>query len=199
MGQDIRTSSRGRPRGARSSRDDAPSARWANGYGVIRHTAQTRARVRDMATRLAAQGQRGDGVAVYELLHALDRVASAGLWLVVHETYVRRVYLDGRPLGPFYFKPRPEDHTGVSLNMVPAYAGSLAVNALTGITRAWLMGQGHCVAAIDSLNLLVGNMTPAHAERYAVTDEWVTRYVRDFYSYRLAGGGRRGPSPRCHA
>ena len=38
--------------------------------------------------------------------------------------------------------------------MVPAYAGYLAVNALSGITRGWLMGQGHCVAAIDALNVL---------------------------------------------
>jgi phosphoketolase len=158
---------------------------------VIRHTAQTRARVAELATRLAARRPRGDGVPFYELLHALDRVASAGLWLVVHETYARRVHLDGRPLERDDFKPRPEGHTGGSLNMVPAYAGYLAANALTGITRAWLMGQGHCVAAIDSLNLLVGNMTPAHAERYAVTDEGLTRYVRDFYSYRLGEDGRQ--------
>jgi phosphoketolase len=44
------------------------------------------------------------------------------------------------------------------------------------------MGQGHCVAAIDSVNLLLNNMTQAHAERYALTDEALTRYVRDFYS-----------------
>jgi phosphoketolase len=75
--------------------------------------------------------------------------------------------------------------------MVPAYAGYLAVNVLTGITRAWLMGQGHCVAAVDSLNLLVGNMTPAHASRYALTDEGLTRYVRDFYSYRIRSDGRQ--------
>ncbi|HVQ76939.1 MAG TPA: hypothetical protein VMT79_15550, partial [Candidatus Binatia bacterium] len=72
------------------------------------------------------------------------------------------------------------------LNMVPAYAAYLAANALTGTTRAWLMGQGHCVAAVDSVNLLVGNMTPAHAARYSVSDEGLTRYVRDYYSYLLA-------------
>ena len=75
--------------------------------------------------------------------------------------------------------------------MVPAYAGYLGANVLTGQTRGWLMGQGHCVAAIDSLNLLVGNMTEAHAARYAVTDEGLTRYVRDFYSYRLGEDGRQ--------
>ncbi|MCP9473309.1 MAG: hypothetical protein NNA30_11305 [Nitrospira sp.] len=46
-------------------------------------------------------------------------------------------------------------------------------------------------SAIDSLNLLVGNMTEAHAARYSVTDEGLSRYVRDFYSYRLRDDGRQ--------
>jgi phosphoketolase len=87
------------------------------------------------------------------------------------------------------FKPHPEGHTGGSLNMVPAYTGYMAVNALTGLTRSWIMGQGHCVAAIDSVNLLLGNMMPAHAKRYSLTDEGLTCYVRDFYSYRLRADG----------
>src|SRR5581483_4450752 len=77
-----------------------------------------------------------------------------------------------------------------SLNMVPACAAYLAANALTGVTRGWLMGQGHCVAAVDAVNLLVGNMTPAHAARYALTDEGLTRCVRDFYLYRVRPDGR---------
>ena len=170
---------------------DAGFARWAHGYGVIRHTAATRARVREAVTRLGNQGQRGDDTDPWELLQALDRVTSAAMWLVVHETYAQNVYLDGRPLATADFKPRPEGHTGGALNMVPAYVAYLAANALTGATRAWLMGQGHCVAAVDSANLLVGNMTPAHAARYAVTDDGLTRYVRDFYSYRLGDDGRQ--------
>jgi phosphoketolase len=75
--------------------------------------------------------------------------------------------------------------------MVPAYAGYLAANAISGHTRAWLMGQGHCVAAIDTLNLLVDNMSAAHRERYSVTEEGLTRFVRDFYSYRLGADGRQ--------
>jgi phosphoketolase len=164
-------------------------ARWATGYGPMRHTRLTQRRVRDLAERLAASGVRGDGVPPYDLLHAADRIVSAAMWLVVHETYAQNVYLDGRPLAPEDFKPVPEGHTGGALNMVPAYVGYLAANALTGITRAWLMGQGHCVAAIDSVNLLVGNMTLAHAERYDVSDAGLTRYVRDFYSYRLRPDG----------
>ncbi len=164
-------------------------ARWAAGYGRIRHTPRTQVRVHDLAERLAAGAAAGDGVPIYELLHAADRIASAGMWLVVHETYARNVYLDGRALGAEDFKPHPEGHTGGALNMVPAYTGYLAVNALTGQTRAWLMGQGHCVAAVDSVNLLVGNMSPAHAARYDVTDAGLTRYVQDFYAYRLRADG----------
>lgn len=40
---------------------------------------------------------------------------------------------------------------------------TVLANALTGRTRSWLMGQGHCVAAIDSVNVLVGNLHPALA------------------------------------
>src|SRR5919197_2480916 len=100
-------------------------ARWALGYGVIRHSDLTQARVHELAARLQAEGRAGDGVGVYDLLHALDRVASAGLWLVVHQTYARRVFLDGQRLAPEDFKVRPDGHTGGSLNMVPAYAGYL--------------------------------------------------------------------------
>ncbi len=165
------------------------AADWARGYGAIRHTPATRARIAALARSLPRGRARGDGVPLYALLHAMDRVASAGMWLVVHETYARRVYLDGRPLAAADFKPDPQGHTGGALNMVPAYVGYLGANALAGITRAWLMGQGHCVAAIDSVNLLVGNTTRAHAARYAVTDAGLTRYVRDFYSYRLDAHG----------
>jgi phosphoketolase len=174
-----------------STTSDAALADWAQGHGVIRHMAATRARVREMVARLRREAQTGDGGDPWAMLHALDRVTSAAMWLVVHETYARNVYLDGRTLQEEDFKTRPEGHTGGALNMVPAYAGYLAANALTGITRAWLMGQGHCVAAVDSVNLLVGNMTPAHAARYALTDEGLTRYVRDFYSYRLTEDGRQ--------
>ncbi len=170
---------------------DPQLAQWATGYGVIRHSDETQVRIHELATSLTGTGSRGDGIALYDLLRALDRLTSAGLWLVVHQTYARNVYLDGRPLTTEDFKSHPEGHTGGSLNMVPAYAGYLAANVLSGHTRGWLMGQGHCVSAVDSLNLLVGNMTEAHATRYAVTDEGLTRYVRDFYAYRLRKDGRQ--------
>ena len=109
--------------------DDSQFARWAQGYGVIRHTDETQMRIHDLATRLADQGRQGDGVAFYELLTSLDRLTSAGLWLVVHQTYARNVYLDGRPLDVEDFKVQPDGHTGGSLNMVPAYAGYLAATS----------------------------------------------------------------------
>jgi phosphoketolase len=167
-----------------------PSAeRWAAGYGVIAHSSETQARVFAMADLLKARGVFGDGIPLFDILSAADRVASASMWLVVHETYARNVYLDGRDLNPEDFKPQPEGHTGGSLNMVPAYVGYMTINSITGYTRSWIMGQGHCVSAVDTVNLLLNNMTPAHSLRYSLTDEGLTRYVRDFYSYRLREDG----------
>lgn len=178
-------------RAAQYRKHDPEFAAWAEGYGVIRHSDETQVRLHELTQALTVRGTAGDAVSWYELLRGLDRLTSAALWLVVHQTYARNVYLDGRALDTEDFKVRPEGHTGGALNMVPAYAGYLAANVLTGCTRGWLMGQGHCVAAVDSLNLLVGNMTEAHANRYAVTNEGLTRYVRDFYSYRLREDGRQ--------
>ncbi len=165
--------------------------RWAEGYQAIQHTIDTQARVFAMVDSLAAQGVQGDGLPLFEMLYAADRVASAAMWVAVHETYARNVYLDGRDLMPDDFKPNPEGHTGGVLNMIPAYTGYMAINAITGHTRSWIMGQGHCVAAIDTVNLLLDNMTPAHAARYSLTDEGLTRYVRDFYSYKIGPDGKQ--------
>ena len=163
--------------------------RWAAGHGPLQHSIETQGRIFSLAQRLDNAVRRLEPSEFFDLLHAADRLTSAGMWLVAHETYAQNIYLDGRELEATDFKPRPEGHTGGALNMVPAYAGYLAANALSGITRSWIMGQGHVVAAIDSLNLLVDNMGPAHAARYSATDPGLTRYVRDFYSYR---GDERG-------
>lgn len=168
---------------------DQEFAAWAQGCGAIRHVAETQLRVYDMHQALAARHVAGDGVPFFRMLRALDRVTNAAMWLVAHMTYAMHVYLDGRSLQAADFKVNPQGHMGGSLNMVPAYAGYLAVNALTGITRGWLMGQGHCVSAVDALNVLVGNMTPAHAERYGLSDRQLSRMAQDFYSYRLAADG----------
>ena len=73
--------------------------------------------------------------------------------------------------------------------MVPAYIGYLTADALSGVTRSWLMGQGHCVAAVDACNLLVGNMESVHAARYDWSDEGLSRLTRDFYAYGLGPDG----------
>ena len=184
---------------AEQYRDRNPAAdRWAAGYGVIDHSLVTQMRVFELAERLALEGGEDKKEPFFDYLYALDRLASASMWLVVHEVYARNVYLDGRDLQADDFKADPEGHTGGSLNMVPAYLGYLGANAITGETRSWLMGQGHCVSAIDSVNVLVDNLLPIHEERYLgqdgsprLSDEGLTRYVRDFYSYRINDQGKQ--------
>ncbi len=164
---------------------------WARGFGLIKHTPETRKRIRALARRHAAPA---DGVPFWELLMAADRLARAAMWLAVHDTYARNVHLDGRALGRADFKDRPEGHTGSALNIIPGYVGYLLANALSGHTRAWIAEQGHAVSGIDGVNALVGNVTPAH-ERYTADDEGLTRFVRDFYNYRIGPDGR-AESPR---
>lgn len=166
---------------------------WRHGYGVIRHSPTTCTRARAMAEALVANGQQPDTEAVFRKLSALDRLTSAGLWLVAHMTYTQRVDISGQPLQPRDFKHFPEGHTGGALNMVPAYAAYLALNNLTGQTRSWLMGQGHCVAAIDALNVLTGNLHPEQLSRYH-GPEGLSALVSDFYSYRQRpDGGMAAP------
>ncbi len=164
---------------------------WRGGYGVIEHRDSTRERVAAMAEHLT---ETGDGVHFWDLMAAADRLASAAMWLTVHDTYAQRVYQDGRSLRREDFKARPEGHTGSALNIVPAYVGYLLANALTGHTRAWIAEQGHAVSGIDCVNVLVGNVTAAHSI-YDRTDEGLSRFVSDFYRYELGPGGRR-VSPR---
>ena len=167
-------------------------AQWQQGYGPFKHSPQTCAAVYRLAHQLVQGGRQPDLASVYRQLIALDRLSAAGLWLVVHMTYARRVRLDGQPLQAEDFKPVPEGHTGGALNMVPAYAGYLALNSLTGETRGWLMGQGHCVAAIEALNLLVANQHPEQARRYPFSEAGASQLVTDFYSYAQNAQGQVG-------
>ena len=123
-------------------------ATWASGYGVIQHTVATQLCVSEIADQLVRRGSAPSRQWVLGKLAAADRIASAGMWVVAHMTYARIVDLSGRELVSDDFKAVPEGHTGGSLNMVPAYVGYLLANVLTGQTRSWIMGQGHCVAAI---------------------------------------------------
>lgn len=169
---------------------DPAFAEWSGGYGVISHDDLTQVRIGKMVSDLVATGKLPDSAAGYRRLRAADLIANAGMWLVVHMTYARRVRLEGTPLLPADFKSNPEGHTGGSLNMVLAYTAYLAMNAMDGVTRSWMMGQGHCVAAIDALNAIVGNMTEAHAGRYGLSEEGLSRLVADFYSFAITPDGR---------
>lgn len=169
--------------------------KWREGYGVIKHTPQTVNRIRSMIVYLKEKGMLTESADPYDILAAADRIASAGMWLIVHSTYAKHVYLDGRLLEKEDFKSEPEGHTGGSLNIAPGYTGYLTINALMDRTRAWMMEQGHTVAAIDSINLLVSNMKKAHQERYELSDEKLTKFVQDFYSYKLNNHGKQD-SPR---
>lgn len=168
---------------------DPAFAHWADGYGVIAHDPLTQVRMHALVRALVSDGLIADTATAYSRLQAADRLASAAMWLVVHMTYARRVRLDGGELCADDFKATPEGHTGGSLNMVPAYVAYLTINALTGHTRSWIMGQGHCVAAIDAVNLLAGNMTTAHAARYGLDDAGLSRFASDFYSYAVRPDG----------
>src|SRR5699024_3503782 len=101
----------------------------------------------------------------------------------------RKVHLDGSELSADEFKVQPEGHTGGALNMVPGYAAYMALNALTGETRAWMMGQGHSVAAIEALNVLLGNLHPEQEQAYSDGEEGINRLLNDFYSYEISADG----------
>jgi phosphoketolase len=174
---------------ARYRKLDAAFAGWAGGWSVIEHSAETQCRVHDLVGRLAREDA-ADARALYHLFRAADRVTTAAMWGVVHMTYARRVRLDGGPLAAEDFKPVPEGHTGGSLNMVPAYVGYLLANVLSATTRSWIMGQGHCVAAIEAVNVLIGNLSETQALQYAWTDTGLTKLVGDFYSYAIDAAGR---------
>ena len=170
--------------------DNEPTfALWQKGYGPIEHTAETQAAVYRLAHQLVQAGTQPDLASVYRKLNALDKITAAGMSLVVHMTYARTVHLDGSPLTAEEFKVQPEGHTGGALNMVPGYAAYMALNALTGETRGWLMGQGHSVAAIEALNVLLGNMHPEQQQAYGNGIEGINRLLNDFYGYAITPDG----------
>jgi phosphoketolase len=167
---------------------------WRKGFGQIVHSNETVERVRALVLTIASEEE-----ALYRILIAADRLASAAMWTVVHMTYAQRVDLSGAPLPADAFKTTPEGHTGGSLNMVPAFVGYLAANALSAKTRAWLMGQGHSVAAIEAVNALTGDVSPAQQGRYDRSEEGLSRLAADFYSYAIAADGAAAVPLGSHA
>ncbi len=163
--------------------------KWLAGYGVISHSDETVARVENLVQILADKKLCNTNQA-WQFFAAADRVASMGLWTTVHMTYAQQVYLDGRTMQAEDFKLVPEGHTGGALNIVPAYVGYLLANALSGKTRAWLMGQGHCVAAIDAVNVMTRNLEAEQKARYAFNDAGLSKLCQDFYSYEIGDNGK---------
>lgn len=167
-----------------SSRD-----RWLAGYGPIAHRADTVKKVDTLVARLVAEGRVPDANMAYTLLAAADRLNCVAMNVVAHMTYAHRIDLSGAPLPATDFKVTPEGHTGGSLNMVQAFVGYLLANALTGKTRGWIMGQGHCVAAIEAVNALTGDVSPAQKGRYDRSEAGLSRLCSDFYSYAIDAHG----------
>lgn len=171
---------------------------WAMGAGVVGHTDETQVRVYDLCQQLVCENRYTSIEEVLKIFLAADQLTNAAMWLVVHMTYANRIRLDGSNLTPEEFKSNPQGHTGGSLNMVPAYIGYMAANTLASFTRSWLMGQGHCVAAIDTVNVLLGNLREEQKGRYDFSDEGLTRLVRDFYGYAINEEGRPGAPLGSH-
>lgn len=135
----------------------------------------------------------------WTLLAAADRLSCVAMNVVAHMTYARRIDLGGASLAADDFKPAPEGHTGGALNMVPAFVGYLLANALTGTTRGWIMGQGHCVAAIEAINALTGDVSSAQRGRYDRSEAGLSRLCADFYSYAIDAQGHPAVPLGSHA
>ena len=153
---------------------------WRKGYGLVVHQEPTVERV----ATLAASG-RIDPATLYRVLAAADRLTSAAMWTVAHMTYANRVDLSGAPLPSDAFKLTPEGHTGGSLNMVPGFVGYLAANVISAKTRSWLMGQGHCVAAIEAVNALTGDVSAHQRGRYDRSEAGLSRLARALLHVRV--------------
>ncbi|MFT5259316.1 MAG: phosphoketolase [Arenicella sp.] len=156
---------------------------WPEQCGVIKHRSRTRKRMLALVQNLDNHG-RCDHANAMELLQAADVICNMAMWLTVHMTYAQKVRLDGQPLVLDDFKQTPQGHTGGALNMVPAYVGYMLANALTGNTRAWLMGQGHCVAAIDAVNVLLRNLESEQQRAYLFSDAGLSLLCTDYYGYQ---------------
>ena len=82
--------------------------------------------------------------------------------------------------------------------MAPAYVGYLAANILSAKTRAWILGQGHCVAAVEAANALIDNLSPSQALRYGADEAGLSRLCADFYNYEIDAAGRPGAPLGSH-
>ena len=165
---------------------------WTDGYGVISHKDETIERLTELLGPKISTAHLYNLETASPLLKAADKLTNAAMWMVVHMTYASQIDLKGDDLPAATFKENPQGHTGGSLNMVPAYVGYLTANALSGHTRAWTLGQGHCVAAIEAVNALVSDVSPEQIGRYDQSETGLSQLAKDFYSYALTADGRPG-------
>ncbi|HWA23703.1 MAG TPA: xylulose 5-phosphate 3-epimerase [Caulobacterales bacterium] len=166
------------------------STAWREGYGVVRHRPETIETVENLVARHWMSGALADPHAALALCAAADRLASAAMWQVAHMTYAHRVDLSGAELPTESFKTQPEGHMGGSLNAAIAFVGYHLANALSGHTRAWVLGQGHCVAAIEAVNALLEDLSPAQQGRYGRNQAGLSQLAADFYAYAMTPDGR---------
>src|SRR3546814_19059112 len=83
--------------------------------------------------------------------------------------------------------------------MVPAFVGYLAANALSARTRAWLMGQGHSVAAIEAVNAITGDDARAQQGRYDRSEAGLSCLHAHFDFYAIACDGADAVHTGRHA
>jgi len=164
--------------------------KWENGYGVIVHSEETKSSVRKLVDYLIRIKRFSGEEEIYQFLHGVDLLCNQALSIVAHTSYARNFYFGSRELAKEDFKVSPEGHMGGSLNIVPAYLGYMAANYLTNFTRSWIMGQGHCVIAIDTLNVLTNNLYETQEKRYSYSEKGISQLCQDFYSYRLNAKGK---------
>lgn len=171
---------------------------WHAGYGPIRHRPATIDGAEELVSTLSGAGLTTPAQA-HALFAAADRLSCAAMNVVAHMSYARRIDLAGATLPLEDLKPSPEGHMGGALNMVPAFVAYLLANALTGTTRSWLMGQGHCVAAIEAVNALTGDVSATQRGRYDRSEAGLSRLIADFYSYAIDAQGRPAVPVGSHA
>lgn len=61
------------------------------------------------------------------------------------------------------------------------------------------MGQSHCVAAIEAVNALTGDVSDRQKGRYDRSEAGLSRLVADFYSYAIDAKGRAAAPLGSHA
>jgi phosphoketolase len=172
---------------------------WQPGFGPMVRTPATLQRVGVLADRLLERRAWPDRESIYRVLAAADRLTSAASWVVAHMTYARKIDLSGAALPAHAFKTQPVGRLDGSLSMVPAFVGYLTANVLSGRTRGWIAGQGHCVAAIEAVNALTGDVSVRQKGRYDRTQAGLSNLVADFCCYAVGRDGRVAVPIGSHA